>query len=227
MLLLLLASMLGARLAERAGNAAGLATVRALSPSVHDDCSGFVSAIYRREGIDLSAASLRETAGENGVGRMHRLARERRALREKPRPGDLVFFRDTYRHGLSHVGIVERVRGSGVIFVHRTRRGIVRSRLDLRRPHERSRNDVLRRGPRPALAGELLVGFAAPDPLPILPGWNRCSRSSLASCPSATSSTSRSGTDSAASRIARAERWTSAAATAARSPGTFRRSSRP
>jgi hypothetical protein len=87
-------------------------------------------------------------------------------LRPRPRPGDLVFFRDTWRHGLSHVGIVQRVRGSEVTFVHRAGRGIVRSRLDLRHPHARQGNDVLRKAPRRALTGELLVGFAAPDPLP-------------------------------------------------------------
>ena len=63
------------------------------------------------------------------------------------------------------VGIVDSVRGPEVTFVHRTRSGIVRSRLDLRRPHARARNDVLRRSPRRALTGELLAGFAAPDPL--------------------------------------------------------------
>jgi len=61
---------------------------------------------------------------------------------------------------------VQSVRGSEVKFVHRTGSGIVRSRLDLQRPHARGRNDVLRRAPRRALTGELLAGFAAPDPLP-------------------------------------------------------------
>jgi cell wall-associated NlpC family hydrolase len=163
MLFLIVASLLGARLAERAQAAAGLASVRVLSPRATDDCSGFVRVIYGREGVDLTA--LPPHPGENGVSSIHRLARARRALRHSPRPGDLVFFRNTYRRGLSHVGIVESVQGSEVAFVHRTRSGIVRSRLDLRRPHAAGRNDVLRRGPRPALAGELLADFAAPDPL--------------------------------------------------------------
>ena len=163
MWLVLMASLLGARLAERAEAAAGLASVRALSRNATDDCSGFVRVIYGREGVDLAA--LPPQPGENGVSSIHRLARARKALRRTPRPGDLVFFRNTYRRGLSHVGIVQSVRGSQVAFVHRTRSGIVRSRLDLRRPRAPGRNDVLRSGPRPALTGELLAGFAAPEPL--------------------------------------------------------------
>jgi cell wall-associated NlpC family hydrolase len=163
MLLLLLASVLGSRLAEHAHSAAGLRSVRQLSRTATDDCSGFVRTIFAREGVDLTALPPRPR--ENGVSWLHRVARERRALRRVPRPGDLVFFRDTYRPGLSHVGIVDSVRGPEVTFVHRTRGGIVRSRLDLRRPHARGRNDVLRRSPRRALTGELLAGFAAPDPL--------------------------------------------------------------
>jgi cell wall-associated NlpC family hydrolase len=164
MLFLLLASMLGTRLAEHAQAATGLRSVRQLSVRATDDCFGFVRTIYAREGVNLTALPARP--GENGVSYLHRLAQARRALRRTPRPGDLVFFRNTYRTGLSHVGIVESVRGSEVRFVHRARTGIVRSRLDLLRPHARDRNDILRRGPRRALTGELLVGFAAPDPLP-------------------------------------------------------------
>jgi hypothetical protein len=63
------------------------------------------------------------------------------------------------------VGIVDSVQGHAVTFVHRTRGGIVRSKLDLRHPHARRSNDVLRRPPSRALTGELLAGFAAPDPL--------------------------------------------------------------
>jgi cell wall-associated NlpC family hydrolase len=163
MLLLLVASLLGNRLAERAQSAAGLRSVRQLSRTATDDCSGFVRTIYAREGVHLTSVPPRP--GENGATWLHRVARARQALRKVPRPGDLVFFRNTYRPGLSHVGIVDSVQGHKVTFVHRTRGGIVRSRLDLRHPHARRSNDVLRRPPRRALTGELLAGFAAPDPL--------------------------------------------------------------
>ena len=78
MLLLLLASLLGARLAEHAQAAAGLRSVRQLSRHATDDCSGFVRTIYRSEGLDLAA--LAPHPGENGVSSIHRLARARRAM---------------------------------------------------------------------------------------------------------------------------------------------------
>jgi hypothetical protein len=157
MFLLLLAASLGAQLAQRAD-----AFVGGPSPAARDDCSGFVTAISGAQRIDLLA--LPERPGENGVANIYRRARAARALRRTPRPGDLVFFRNTYRPGLSHIGIVDSVRGSEVVFVHRTSSGIVRSRLDLRRPHSRAHNDVLRKAPR-GLTGELVAGFAEPDRL--------------------------------------------------------------
>ena len=170
---LLIASNLGARIADRAHAAAGLASVRELSPDANDDCSGFAGVIYRRQGIDLAALPARP--GENGVANIHRLARARRALRSRPRAGDLVFFRETTaRGGLTHIGIVDEVGPAGrATFVHRAGSGIVRSRLDLRHPHQRRTNDVLRRGPHPRLAGELVAGFASPDRLTASPARTR------------------------------------------------------
>lgn len=154
LLALLIASSLGQRIAVQAGREVGLDRVR----GGRDDCSGFADVVYRRAGVDLA---------ELNVPALHHLARERGALHAQPHPGDLVFFRDTTsRGGLTHVGIVERVGPAGrATFVHRIRSGIVRSRLDLRHPHRRATNDVLRRGPRPRLASELLAGFASPDRL--------------------------------------------------------------
>jgi hypothetical protein len=79
MLLLLLASLLGSRLAQHAQSAAGLRSVWQLSRTATDDCSGFVRTIYAREGVDLTV--LPALPRENGVSNLHRLARARRALR--------------------------------------------------------------------------------------------------------------------------------------------------
>lgn len=57
------------------------------------DCAGLVRYAYAAAGISLPrTAALQFSTG--------------RALsRDELRPGDLVFFRDTYRKGISHVGI--------------------------------------------------------------------------------------------------------------------------
>jgi cell wall-associated NlpC family hydrolase len=164
LLALLVASSLSNRIAERAHAAAGLDSVRQISRRDNDDCSGFVRAIYAREGIDLDALPARP--GENGVANIRRLAAARRALRTRPRRGDLVFFRNTtQRRGLTHIGVVDWVGPRGeATFVHRAGSGIVRSRLDLRHPHLKTTNDYIRRSP-PRLAGELAAGFASPDRL--------------------------------------------------------------
>jgi len=169
LLALLLASSLGDRIAHRADAAVG-------HPAT--DCTSLARSIYSREGIELVAEP--ERPGENGVTNIHRLARARRALRSRPRRGDLVFFRNTTgRGGLTHIGIVDRVHGSRVTFVNRISKGVVRSRLDLRHPHSRKSNDVLRRSPR-RLTGELAAGFASPDRLSASRARTRCRRADTA-----------------------------------------------
>jgi cell wall-associated NlpC family hydrolase len=57
------------------------------------DCSGLVGAIYGEQGMDLPRTAAEQF--HEGV-----------AVAESDlRPGDLVFFRDTYKRGISHVGI--------------------------------------------------------------------------------------------------------------------------
>ncbi len=156
LLAVLLASSLGARVADRAERYVG-----ADQPK---DCSSFVEQVFRHEGVRVSG----------DVAALHARARAARALRRTPRRGDLVFFRNTYdrnrdgqlHDGLTHVGIVDHVHKDGTVtFVHRARTGVTRSALDPRHRHVhrdgrgRVRNDYLRRQP-PALSGELLVDFA-------------------------------------------------------------------
>lgn len=163
-----LAALDGARVAEIAAGYLGTRAGR--------DCSGFVSLVYRELGIDLfGEGGLR---GDNGVRILWRFAERRGGLHRRgdPAPGDLVFFDNTYdrnRDGrrndpLTHVGIVERVEGDRIFFLHLGSRGVVRSVMSLAAPDVRSRdgeflNDYIRfgrRGPSDRLAGSLFAGFA-------------------------------------------------------------------
>lgn len=57
------------------------------------DCSGFVSYVLRQHGVHVSRSS-------------RALFHEGRPVsRSSLQPGDIVFFRNTYRRGISHVGI--------------------------------------------------------------------------------------------------------------------------
>ena len=133
-----------------------------------DDCSGFVELIYRRAHVPLDGSS----------DELRRIAARRHALRfGRAHRGDLVFFRDTIegQRGITHVGIIDTVaRDGAATFVHRAGSGVVRSRLDLHRPHTgldargRLHNDILRRargGSRAKLSAELFAGFASADRL--------------------------------------------------------------
>lgn len=57
------------------------------------DCSGLVGAVYGEAGVELPRTAAEQFARGVPVAATDLL------------PGDLVFFRDTYKHGISHVGI--------------------------------------------------------------------------------------------------------------------------
>lgn len=111
------------------------------------DCSGFVLAVFAGVKIpmeEILAAGRRQTSAAD----LYRLADERGLVHRQKVPaiGDLVFFSNTFdrnRDGrandpLTHVGIVERVDADGTVtFVHRVRRGVLRYKLNLFRPHDR------------------------------------------------------------------------------------------
>jgi cell wall-associated NlpC family hydrolase len=105
------------------------------------DCSGLVGAVYGEEGLGLPRTAARQF-GE-GVP----------VAEGDLRPGDLVFFRNTYKRGISHVGIYI---GDGH-FVHAAghRRGVVVSELS--RPYYHLRYAGARRltaePPPPDVAG--------------------------------------------------------------------------
>ena len=80
------------------------------------DCSAFVQRVFRAVGVDLPRTASRQY--ELGCV----------VSRDELVPGDLLFFRDTYRRGISHVGIfIGRSR-----FIHAARRGVTISKLSSR-----------------------------------------------------------------------------------------------
>lgn len=174
---------LGEKLVKRAAALVGVRSLSKVSRAVPDDCTGLVRLVYQGEGIDLMNAPGGKP-GENGVTAIYRRARAAGALhRRAPRPGDLVFFRETYdrnrdgrrNDGLTHVGVVESVAKDGTVtFIHRGSAGVERSRLNLRTPrrrvdsHGRILNDYLRRRTgrtRAYLTGELFSGYGSPERL--------------------------------------------------------------
>jgi hypothetical protein len=174
---------LGEDIAARATRLVGVPSLSTVDRSVPDDCTGIVRHVYARAGIDLMKGE--HHPGQGGVTHIYENARRRGAVhRKRPRPGDLVFFQETYdrnrdgrrNDGLTHIGVVERVEPSGVVlFIHRGGKGIARARLFLPEPETHRRestrevlNDYLRRASRTQrayLTGELFVGYASPEPL--------------------------------------------------------------
>ncbi|PSL40677.1 peptidoglycan endopeptidase LytE [Planomicrobium soli] len=55
------------------------------------DCSGFIQYVFKQAGKNISRTTLTQYAETTAVS--------------SPKPGDLVFFANTYRAGISHVGI--------------------------------------------------------------------------------------------------------------------------
>ena len=167
----------GARLSRLGGAAIAATAAELIGTRTGRDCFGFVVEVFRRHGVDLRGDG--GLPGDNGVRVLWRFADRRNALHRRPAPGvgDLVFFDDTHdrnRDGrrndpLTHVGIVEKVVGDRIWFVHLARRGVVRSVMSLVEPTVRSRdgeplNDYIRfgrRNPGDRLAGSLFAGFAS------------------------------------------------------------------
>jgi len=86
------------------------------SPRSGFDCSGLVQTVYAKWGIYLPRCAHEQAL--KGVP----------IPKDKLQAGDLVFFKNTYKHGLSHVGIYV---GEGW-FIHAASRrtGVILSRLD-------------------------------------------------------------------------------------------------
>jgi cell wall-associated NlpC family hydrolase len=81
------------------------------------DCSGFTGYVYKK------AADM---AISRGVEEQWRHGRS--VARSKLQPGDLVFFRNTFERGLSHVGIF--IRKDKLIHAENEKTGVVTSSLE-------------------------------------------------------------------------------------------------
>jgi peptidoglycan DL-endopeptidase CwlO len=165
----------------------GSSKVKLAGRSWPEDCTGFIQAVYAQAGVSFRGSAV---AGDNGVTALYRYARThgRVYTRGQPRPGDLVFFRETYdqnrdgrrNDGLTHVGLVDGVEEDGtVVVIHRVKRGVVRYRMNLAKPSLRRDprtgevlNDLLRApGARkvPVLTGQLFAAYGSvlPEPGPV------------------------------------------------------------
>ncbi|HEX8820835.1 MAG TPA: CHAP domain-containing protein [Archangium sp.] len=164
----------------------GSSKVKLAGRSWPDDCTGFIEGVYARAGVSLRGAGV---TGDNGVTAIYRYARShgRVYTRGQPKPGDLVFFRETYdrnrdgrrNDGLTHVGLVDGIEDDGtVVVIHRVKRGVVRYRMNLAKPGLQRDprtgevlNDMLRvpgAGKAPVLTGQLFAAFGSvlPEPRP-------------------------------------------------------------
>ena len=165
---------------DRARSYVGKSNLQGIVRGYPDDCVGYVRHVFGALGVELIDPASYHVTG--GVAAIWDTARRRGTLRTSARPGDLVFFTETYDRnrngqrddGLTHIGIVERLdEDGGLWFLHRSGHGVERSRVDLNRrtefhdAHGGLLNDYLRVKDRsgPAmLTGELLYGFASPRP---------------------------------------------------------------
>lgn len=118
------------------------------------DCSGVVSALYWRAGLDLQSAYPRYTG--NGTARIHAwMADEALLYRpDEPAPGDLIFWDNSYDVNgngaaddeLTHIGMAVSVDDDGVVtYVHQDYiSGVVFARMYPPEPSDRSRNSGMR-----------------------------------------------------------------------------------
>lgn len=163
----------GAALAHAARGFLGLRTLAIGGKRYPNDCTGLVRAVYATQNVNLIEGG---RPGDSGVMAIWRYAGRHGSIHtEKPGPGDIVFYRETYdrnrdgreNDGLTHVGIVESVESDGTVkVIHRVAHGVMRYHMNLEHPRERRDaatgrvlNDYLREGRRSRLAAELFAGF--------------------------------------------------------------------
>lgn len=147
----------GERVARSARAFVGRTRLRVAGRTYNLDCSGTILAIYHDAGIDLLPQFQRQSG--NGVRRLYGIARDHSLLYEPklPRPGDVIFWDNTYdRNGdrlwndeLTHAGIVISAGPDGQVeYVHHNySRGIVVERMNLYDPDAHTQGSVLVNSP--------------------------------------------------------------------------------
>jgi hypothetical protein len=159
----------------------GARTIEVNGHWIEYDCAGVTRAVFLEHGIDLYESRSPDSKA-NGVRLIHNHIRQHGKFHQGPaaRPGDLVFFNNTWDFNgdgetndpLTHVGIVERQDQDGTItFISRGAGAIERYRMNLGLPHVHRTaegkllNDYIRRKDRndpletAYLTGELFTGF--------------------------------------------------------------------
>ncbi len=140
-------------------------------PSGRRDCTGYVMAAYSAAGVELQVPTKYQTTSRMSE-QMYLWARgEGRAFKgPDPKPGDLVFFRDTYgtiNGDITHVALVEKIESDGtIVLLHRLNGGIKRDKMNLSRPEDPAKNAYLRKklkAGEPTLTGQLFVAFGRFD----------------------------------------------------------------
>ena len=170
-----------AAIVRTAARLVGAKTIQMQGKRISYDCAGVTRAVYLEHGIDLYEGGASNPKA-NGVQLIHDHISRYGKFHQGPavRPGDLVFFDNTWDHNgdgiandpLTHVGIVERQESDGtVIFISRVSGAIERYRMNLALPHVnktaagRILNDYIRRKDiedsvgTAYLTGELFSGF--------------------------------------------------------------------
>lgn len=135
------------------------------------DCTGFVLAAYDAAGVDLVVPAKYQNSPRLSE-QMYQWARgEGRAFKgPNPKPGDLVFFRDTYgtiKGDITHIALVEKIENDGtIVLLHRMNGKIKRDKMSLAKPEDPVRNAYFRKKQRagePTMSGQLFVAFGRFD----------------------------------------------------------------
>lgn len=161
----------------------GAKTIASNGRRIAYDCAGVTRAVFLKHGIDLYDGDMGDPDA-NGVRIIYSHIERQGIFHQGPvvRPGDLVFFNNTWDYNgdgkvndpLTHIGIVERQEPDGtVIFISRVAGAVERYRMNLGLPHIHKtaagrilndylrRKDVTDRSNTRYLAGELFSQFAS------------------------------------------------------------------